>query len=100
MAAAVAIPICEAALRIAVYSPRISGPTISLVIACKGACLAEAATPRKAMPVQRGHPHASRPTITNAGASRRLAQMMTFLFPAWSDNHPERGAAATAATPE
>src|SRR5688572_28049077 len=82
MAAATAMPVCDAALRIAVNAPRMSAPRISVVSVWRGACRAEAATPRSAIPAQRYQPQSSRTTTKNRGARSRLDQMMTLLLPA------------------
>ncbi len=64
------------------YSPRISGPTISVVRACKGAWRAEAAMLKTAIPTTSQTPQPIRETITNRNASATFAQMMIVRLPA------------------
>src|SRR5437867_13085166 len=82
MAAITAIPSCENAFRRAIYSPRISGTTISVVRACSGAWRAEAAILSTAIPVTSQTPTSARATITNRNASAMFDQTITFRLPA------------------
>ena len=71
-AAATAIPSCEDAFRTAVYSPRISAPTISVEIACSGACRADAQILKTTMPIHSPQPHSSLATMMNTRARMRF----------------------------
>src|SRR5437867_5089838 len=80
--ATAAIPNWEDALRIAIYPPRTSATTISVVSACKGAWRAEAAMLSIAIPMTSHIPSGARATVMNRNARITLDQMMTFRFPA------------------
>src|SRR5262245_47843738 len=70
-----AIPTCDAAFRTAIYSPRTSGPTISVVRACRGAWRADAAMLNAAIPTTRPIPRLDRATITNRNDRMMFAEM-------------------------
>src|SRR5438093_10169143 len=82
MAAITAIPSCENAFRRAIYSPRISGRTISVVRACRGACRADAAMLSIAIAVTSQTPTSARATNMNRKASTMFDQTITFRLPA------------------